>query len=136
DNAKTVVSERVGTAIRFNEDLLRFALEAGFTPQACWARDPESKGKVESCVKYVKRGFFYGLQWQDLDDLASKKDRWLLEANQRVHGATRSVPAERLLEEQSYLKEPPPNLPTYVVERRKTTKDRLISIDGNRYFIE
>src|SRR5690606_38105750 len=50
DNAKTVVAERVGTVVRFNEDLMNFALRAGFTPRACWIGDPESKGKVESGV--------------------------------------------------------------------------------------
>lgn len=63
DSAKTVVSERVGTVVRFNEDLMNFALHAGFTPRACWVNDPESKGKVESAVKYVKKGFFYALEW-------------------------------------------------------------------------
>lgn len=137
DNAKTVVAERVGSAVRFNEHLLRFALQAGFTPKACWAHDPESKGKVESSVKYVKQGFFYGLQWRDLAGLAKQTQQWLAEdANQRIHGTTHCVPAERMQEERGYLKELPQELPTYVVERRKTSKDRLISIDGNRYFIE
>ncbi|WP_066632635.1 IS21 family transposase [Desulfolucanica intricata] len=46
DNAKTVVSERVGTAIRFNLELLQNAIAYGFTPKACWVNDPESKGYV------------------------------------------------------------------------------------------
>jgi len=69
DNAKVVVSERVGKIVRFNQDLLHYALSAGFTPQACWINDPESKGKVESQVKYVRRGFFYGRKFKDLDHL-------------------------------------------------------------------
>ncbi len=32
DNAKVVVSERVGKIVRFNQDLLHYALSAGFTP--------------------------------------------------------------------------------------------------------
>jgi len=35
DNAKVVVSERVGEVIRFNENLLHAALSYGFTPRAC-----------------------------------------------------------------------------------------------------
>ena len=38
--------------MRFNEDLLHFALACGFMPRACWTYDAESKGKVESVVKY------------------------------------------------------------------------------------
>ncbi len=136
DNAKTVVAERVGTVVRFNEDLMNFALHAGFSPQACWINDPESKGKVESGVKYVKKGFFYGLEWMDVDDLNTKAKDWRdNEANSRVHGTTHEVPWERLREEKAYLKELPRELPTWVVETRKATKDRQISVDGNRYFV-
>ena len=39
DNAKVVVSERVGKIVRFNENLLHFALACGFTPKACWTYD-------------------------------------------------------------------------------------------------
>jgi transposase len=136
DNAKTVVAERVGTVVRFNEDLMNFALRAGFTPRACWIGDPESKGKVESGVKYVKKGFFYGLEWADVDDLNMKARDWFDNtANNRVHGTTHEIPWERLREERPYLKELPRDLPTWVVETRKATKDRQISVDGNRYFV-
>ena len=58
-NVKTVVSERVGSVIQFNRDLMRFALQYGFKPDACLVYDPESKAKVESTVKYVRNNFFY-----------------------------------------------------------------------------
>jgi transposase len=136
DNAKTVVSERVGTLVRFNEDLMNFALHAGFTPRACWINDPESKGKVESGVKHVKKGFFYGLEWTDVDDLNLKGRDWFDNtANNRVHGTTREIPWERMREERQYLKELPRHLPTWVKETRRATKDRQISVDGNRYFV-
>jgi transposase len=136
DNAKTVVSERVGTVVRFNEDLMNFALHAGFTPRACWTNDPESKGKVESGVKHVKKGFFYGLEWTDIDDLNLKGRDWFDNtANNRVHGTTREIPWERMREERLYLKELPRNLPAWVKETRRATKDRQISVDGNRYFV-
>ncbi len=136
DNAKTVVSERVGTVVRFNENLMNFALHAGFTPRACWINDPESKGKVESGVKHVKKGFFYGLEWTDVEDLNLRARDWFDNtANNRVHGTTREIPWERIREERQYLRELPRDLPTWVVETRRATKDRQISVDGNRYFV-
>lgn len=60
DNAKVVVSERVGRTIGFQTDLLDFATRLGFHPDACWVNDPETKGKVESTVGYVHRDFYYG----------------------------------------------------------------------------
>ncbi len=53
DNAKTIVSERVGSTIQFNRNLLKVALTYGFMPRACWVEDPECKGKVENCVKSI-----------------------------------------------------------------------------------
>jgi hypothetical protein len=131
-----VVSERVGTVVRFNENLMNFALHAGFTPRACWINDPESKGKVEAGVKHVKKGFFYGLEWTDVEDLNLRARDWFDNtANNRVHGTTREIPWERIREERQYLRELPRDLPAWVVESRRATKDRQISVDGNRYFV-
>ena len=93
DNAKTVVTERVGGVVRYNENLLRLAASYGFRPKACWANDPESKGKVESSVKYVKRDFHYACSYSDLQDLNVQARQWCDKvANCKVHGTTGEVP--------------------------------------------
>lgn len=137
DNAKTVVSERVGTVVRFNENLLRMALEYNFTPKACWVSDPESKGKVESNVKYVKRGFLYGREYRDLEDLNGQALDWCNKiANAKVHDTTHEVPWDRHREELLYLQPLPQQKSTlYVSECRKATKTSLISIDGVKYSV-
>jgi transposase len=137
DNAKTVVSERIGTVVRFNPELLNSSLAYGFTPKACWINDPESKGKVESNVKYVKGGFFYAREFTGLRDLNSQTRTWLDEiANAKIHGTTGCVPQERLVEEQKYLK-PLPQIekPLPVLETRRATKTALISVDANKYSV-
>lgn len=137
DNAKTAVSERVGKIVRFNKDLLQMAITYNFTPRACWVSDPESKGKVESKVKYVRSGFFYGLEYDGFEDLKQKAFDWCHnQANQRVHGTTGLVPLEQLEEEKLYFK-PLPTVSAlpYVVEERKVTRDSLISVAGNRYSV-
>lgn len=137
DNAKTVVSERVGTAIRFTENLMRVGLKYGFTPKACWVNDAESKGKVESNVKYVKRGFYYARDFTNVDDLNNQALNWLEKvANAKVHGTTGCIPAEQLIIEQAYLKPLPPiNEALPVTEKRQATKTALISIDANKYSV-
>lgn len=137
DNAKTVVAERVGTVIRFNSNLLDLSLAYGFTPKACWVNDPESKGKVESNVKYVRSGFFYAREYKDLEDLNHQARNWLDEiANAKIHGTTGRIPKELLAEEQKYLKDLPAiKAPLPVYEKRKATKTGLISIGGNKYSI-
>ncbi|MDI6711584.1 MAG: IS21 family transposase [Bacillota bacterium] len=123
DNAKVMVSERVGKVVRFNKNLLHLALAYGFTPRACWAYDPESKGKVESQVKYVRRGFFYGREFKNLTDLNRQALDWCdKEANSRGHGTTGEIPRERLGEERDHLRPLPTStaLPFILEERRAT----------------
>lgn len=137
DNAKVVVSERVGKVVRFNENLLHLALAYGFTPRACWAYDPESKGKVESQVKYVRRGFFYGREFKDLTDLNRQALDWCNEeANSRVHGTTGEIPWERLGEERDHLRPLPTStaLP-FILEERRATRTGLIAVEGNQYSV-
>lgn len=137
DNAKVVVSERVGNVVRFSEDLLHLALAYGFTPQACWVNDPETKGKVESQVKYVRRGFFYGREFDGLDDLNCQALAWCNEeANPRIHGTTNEIPWQRLAVESQHLKPTPdPIEMPFVVEERQATRTSLIAVEGNRYSV-
>ena len=137
DNAKVVVSERVGNIVRFSEDLLQLALAYGFTPRACWTYDAESKGKVESQVKYVRGGFFYAREFKDLQDLNRQARIWCdKEANTRVHGTTGKIPWLQLLEEQSHLKTlPETSKVPFVLQKRSVTRTSLISVDGNKYSV-
>ncbi|HIE12769.1 MAG TPA: IS21 family transposase [Desulfotomaculum sp.] len=136
DNAKVVVSERVGKIVRFNENLLHFALSCGFTPRACWVYDAESKGKVESQIKYVRRGFFYGRKFTDLRDLNRQVRDWCSnKANTRVHGTTGEIPRERLNDERDYLRPTAPSARPFVLEDRLATRTSLISVEGNQYSV-
>lgn len=137
DNAKVVVSERVGNIVRFSEDLLHLALAYGFALRACWTYDAESKGKVESQVKYVRNGFFYACEFEDLADLNRQARIWCeTEANTRIHGTTGEIPQLQLQKEQRYLKALPEvrDMP-FVLEKRSVTRTGLISVDGNKYSV-
>ena len=136
DNAKVVVSERVGKIVRFNENLLHFALACGFTPRACWTYDAESKGKVESGVKYVRRNFFYGREFSDLADLNRQALDWCNnKANNRVHGTTGQIPWQRLEVERGYLRPLAVSGQPFVLENRQATRTSLISVEGNQYSV-
>ena len=56
DQTKLVVIEEQFRELRLNERFARYATTAGFAIHACEGYDPESKGKVEAGVKYVKEG--------------------------------------------------------------------------------
>ncbi|MDZ4169744.1 MAG: IS21 family transposase [Coriobacteriia bacterium] len=98
DNAKVVALEHTRTVVTFNEALLDFAGRFGFRPQLCRPYRPQTKGKVERTIGYVKDAFLVGRIFTDVDDMNTQVLAWLeSEANARVHATTGAVPAERLL---------------------------------------
>mgnify|MGYP003881462435 CR=1 FL=1 len=138
DNCKTVVSERIGDVVRFTDDLLRFAVVYGFRPRACWVNDPESKGKVESTVKYARRDFYYGNEHLSHAEVNRKVRVWMDQvANRKVSETTRRVPFELLEEERSFFR-PLPALTrsaAYAEKGARVSKACLISVDGNQYSV-
>jgi transposase len=74
---------------------LDFSRYWGFTPRLCRPYRAQTKGKVESGVKYVRRNFLCGLLGQEpsgLGDLNARLRNWVWEvANQRVHGTTHQL---------------------------------------------
>jgi len=67
-----------------------FARYWGFTLRLCRPYRPQTKGKVEADVKYVRRNFLCGLQGREpgsVRDLNAQLRQWICGvANQRVHG--------------------------------------------------
>jgi transposase len=139
DNLKSAVLDREpnGT-IHWNPRYLDFAEHHGFTPRACHPYRPQTKGKVESGIKYVKANFWPGLYFLDLADLNRQGWEWLnTVANQRAHGTTGEVPFKRLAQEQNSLRSTSgiPHYDTSLITYRRSTRDCLISYEGNVYSV-
>ena len=54
DNMKTVVVDRVDGQPRFHPKLLDLASCYGFVPRVCHPYRPQTKGKIESTIRYIK----------------------------------------------------------------------------------
>ena len=54
---KTVVAGREAGKVIWNTQFADFAVEMGFVPKVCRVRTPQTKGKVERLVQYVKENF-------------------------------------------------------------------------------
>ncbi|SHM93774.1 Integrase core domain-containing protein [Caldanaerovirga acetigignens] len=67
------------------EDL---AATLGFTPKVCRARRPQTKGKVESSIDFVKNNFLPGRKFVDYGDLNHQAIVWCEKKNRRIHGTT------------------------------------------------
>jgi transposase len=137
DNLKSVVVWRdAEEVVHWNPRFLDFADVAGFSPQACKPYRPQTKGKVENGVKYVRGNFWPGLHFQDLDDLNNQALAWLnTTANPRVHGTTGEVPFSRLRAEGLQSADKALTYDTSVLTSRRSSKDCVISYEGNLYSV-
>jgi transposase len=135
DNLKTAVVERLSQGvIRWNQRYLDFADYYGFSPRACQPYRAQTKGKVESGVSYVRRNFWVGLEYVDLDDLNRQAMGWLdTIANVRIHGTTGEVPFERLPDEGLAPIYDKPDYDTSHVVYRRCSRDCAVSYQGNFY---
>jgi transposase len=137
DNLKTAVLGRDAEgAIHFNARYLDFAGYYGFSPKACQPYRAQTKGKVESGVRYVRSNFWPGLSFVDLADLNRQAREWLdLTANVRIHGTTGEVPCVRLPLEHLQSTLGKTVYDTSLVSFRRTTKDCFVSYAGNYYSV-
>lgn len=98
-----LVRENLGDLI-LTRTFRAFVNEQHFQPVFCRPADPESKGKVENVVKYVKRNFLAGRTFNSLEVLNTEVLQWLEKTgNGKIHGTTRLVPAEEFEIERKYL---------------------------------
>jgi transposase len=138
DRMRTVLEGETEGVKRWNARFKAFAEYWGFEPRVCRPYRAQTKGKVESGVKYVKRNFLPGRTFRDLEDLNEQLRQWQEHiADRRVHGTTHEVPLER------FAREAPALMPTggrtsflqALRRERVVAGDWLVSIDGNRYSV-
>ena len=128
DNTKLVVLSRdeAGEPI-FTPGFLDFSLRVGFVPRLCQPYRPQTKGRVESGIKYVRGNFWPGARFIDEAGLNEQARAWVAGvANQRIHGTIHERPADRLVTEQPTLR-PLPDRSRLVPFLRET---RTVGRDG------
>ena len=137
DNMKQVVIHRAlkspdSTWHSKFEDFYKYC---GFIPRLCRPYRPQTKGKIENTIGYVRRDFFLGRDFSSLVDLNNQAIDWLKRINLSVHGTTHEIPTERYeLEELR----PIDTMPEYFIireETRKISRDCYISYLGNQYSV-
>ena len=139
DNPRTVVLTRdfAGSRIDWNPVFWDFSTYRGFRPRLCRPYRAQTKGKVESGVKYVKR-FLRGKAFRSLDHLNEALSNWIVTvADERIHGTTHRRPSEMFLEEKGLLLDPRQRPPYVLQDRalRHVAKDCLVSFQTNRYSV-
>jgi len=128
-----IVSENGGDII-LTEGFRSYTRDQSFTLHFCRKADPQSKGKVENVVKYVKQNFLYNRTYHNIETLNDEVLGWLgRTANMMPHGITKKEPHLEKTIELAFLKpyypqKIKPSAATYAVR-----KDNAISYKGNFY---
>jgi hypothetical protein len=129
-----IVSENGGDII-LTAAFRAYTREQSFALHFCRKSDPESKGKVENLVKYIKQNFLYNRTYHNIQTLNDEAMGWLgRTANLLPHAVTRKMPYSELIIERPFLQPyrahtfKPVFLSTYAVR-----KDNTISYKGNFY---
>jgi transposase len=129
------VSENAGDLI-LTEEFSAYSRYAGFSIRLCRVHDPESKGKIEAVIKYVKNNFLSCREYPGIARLNSDGLAWLERtANEKKHETTKMVPNRVFLEEIKHLKPVPtvsePILPKTAIIR----PTNVVHYRQNRYAV-
>lgn len=138
DRPRTVCYPNREGRVVWNATFKAFAEHWGFEPRLCRAYRAQTKGKVESGVKYVKRNFLPGRRFVDIVDFTEQLCEWnATVADTRVHGTTREVPLKRFDRERPHLL-PTHRQPSFLTDAkvsRIVARDWLVSFRTNRYSV-
>ncbi|MFN8643565.1 MAG: IS21 family transposase [Candidatus Binatia bacterium] len=138
DRPRTVCTGSADGKVVWNATFKAFAEYWGFEPRVCRPYRAQTKGKVESGVKYFRRNFLPGRQFIDQEDFQEQLAEWTSTiADLRVHGTTHERPLDRFARERDLLV-PVATRASFQLEAprsRIVADDYLVSLDTNRYSV-
>lgn len=102
----------------------------------CRPADPQSKGKVENCVKYVKQNFLHNRAFTTLENLNKEAVAWLNRTgNMMIHGTTCKVPYDEWCKECKELHPYYPVTGMRQADGHQVIKTNSIKYRGNIYSV-
>jgi transposase len=131
-----ITDENMGD-ILLTKEFRSYHNEMNFKTIFCRKSDPESKGKIENVVKYIKYNFLRGRTFTTEEELNQQAISWLgRTANAKEHAGTKKVPMQEWQIEKQYLL--PLKTQTIIrnnknMIRYKVRKDNTINYRSNYY---
>lgn len=132
-----IVSENKGDIV-YTERFGNFIREMDMAMFVCRKSDPQSKGKVENLVKYVKYNFFGIRDFENIDEANHSLTGWLSRrANGRISQASKKIPSEEIQEERKHLR--PIRNSIFRKDSYSGREDRIVNdkgyiiVDSNSY---
>ena len=135
DQDKVLLSDENKGNLILTEAFRSYHASRAFGLHFCRKSDPQSKGKIENVIKYVKYNFLRGRIFYDILTLNHQALEWLgRTANAKIHASTQQMPHQQWLIEKTYLKRlSEPFLLHEGVRSYKVRKDNTVSFKGNFY---
>lgn len=135
DQDKLMLSSENKGDLKLIESFRQYTEQRKFHLHFCRKADPQSKGKIENVIKYIKYNFLRGRKYIDNGTLNGQAVAWLQRtANAKVHSATKKIPHEEWSIEKQHLD---PILMILTMGQPPTPytvrKDNTIACKGNFY---
>jgi len=130
-----IVDENLGDII-LTAAFKQYTRTRNFELHFCRKADPQSKGKVENVIQYIKKNFLYNRVYHDIETLNEQAVAWLgRTANYLPHNSTKKPPREEFLIEKEYLNAYKPLILKGEPEMIKHTvrKNNVIAYKSNFY---
>lgn len=133
------VSENDGDLI-LTAEFQAYKEQRGFRIYLCRAADPETKGKIESTVKFIKSNFAKNRVFHNIESWNESCLAWLKrKGNYQVHNTTKKRPVEVFALEKPHLREVSDRLSFESNHGSSITrmvhKDNVIRYKSNRYTV-
>jgi transposase len=135
-----VVSENGGDLI-LTKEFEQYRQERRFNLHVCRKGDPESKGRIENVIGYIKRNFAAHRIFTNIDRWNENAIKWLNRTgNYKIHNTTKKRPVEVFQEEKKHLRPITKELtnqysiPVSSITRR-VRQDNTIIYKSNRYSV-
>jgi transposase len=131
-----IIEENLGDAL-LTQEFHTYCTQMDFKTIFCRKSDPESKGKVENVVGFIKNNFLRGRLFFGEEELNKSALSWLLRTgNGKEHSGTKKIPFNEWEIERNYL-QPLKHLPTKsgigLLPKYKVRKDNTINYKSNFY---
>ena len=136
--ALVVGQDREHGSARVHPAFAAFCRDWGVEVTACRPYRARTKGKTESGVGYVKRNAIAGLSFTSFAALEAHLARWMVEADQRVHGTTHERPDVRFERDEAAALRPLPSRAMPIRQRRlarRVANDCFVDVDTIRYSV-
>jgi transposase len=137
DQDCTLLKDENHGDVLLTEEFRVYVQQRRFKLHFCRKADPESKGKVENVVKYVKQNFLRGRLFTTIEVLNEQSLGWLVRTgNAKEHSSIRRIPCQEWLIEKAFLTPFTGFIPLTESENTyHVRKDNVISFKSNQYTV-